>query len=122
MRKTIELLKALADGTRLQILMLLSQREMAVCELIDALQLSQPAVSHHLKILKHVHLVKDNREGKWIFYSIDKKNFTVHTKQLMDLLTSIQENLHRGVAPSPIRSEPCICEKLKAKNRIYHKK
>jgi len=112
MKGTTEILKALADGTRLQILLLLSRQEMAVCELIAALKLSQPAVSHHLKILKHARLVKDNREGKWIFYTIDEKNFSTHAKLLAEFFSTVQANLEKGVQASPIRTQPCLCEEL----------
>ena len=112
MDKTTEVIKALADKTRLKILLLLSRQEMAVCELIAALKLSQPAVSHHLKILKHARLVKDDREGKWIFYSLDEQNFLAQVKMLAEIFSSIQENLQRGVRPSSIRTEPCLCETL----------
>jgi len=62
--------KALADFTRLRILGLLSSREMCVCEVMVALDLTQPTASHHLRILENVGLVKDRKEGKWVFYSI----------------------------------------------------
>jgi ArsR family transcriptional regulator len=62
--------KALADSTRLRILGLLSSREMCVCEVMVALDLTQPTASHHLRILENVGLVKDRKEGKWVFYSI----------------------------------------------------
>ena len=61
--------KALADSIRLRILGLLSSREMCVCEVMVALDLTQPTASHHLRILENVGLVKDRREGKWVFYS-----------------------------------------------------
>lgn len=112
MKGTTEILKALADGNRLQILLLLSRQEMAVCELIAALKLSQPAVSHHLKILKHARLVKDTREGKWIFYNIDEKNFSAHTRLLAELFTEVQTNLEKGVQASPIRTQPYLCKEL----------
>jgi len=64
--------KALADSTRLRILGLLSSREMCVCEVMVALDLTQPTASHHLRILENVGLVKDRKEGKWVFYSIAK--------------------------------------------------
>lgn len=118
MKGTTEILKALADGTRLQILLLLSRQEMAVCELIAALKLSQPAVSHHLKILKHVRLVKDTREGKWVFYTIDEKNFSAHAKLLAEFFSAVQANLEKGVQASPIRTQPCLCEELQTKARI----
>ena len=62
--------KALGDSTRLRILGLLSVREMCVCEVMVALNLTQPTASHHLRILENVCLVKDRKEGKWVFYAL----------------------------------------------------
>jgi len=62
--------KALADTTRLRILGLLTVREMCVCEVMVALDLTQPTASHHLRILENVGLVKDRKEGKWVFYAL----------------------------------------------------
>ncbi len=62
--------KALAAAIRLRILGLLSSREMCVCEVTVALDLTQPTASHHLRILENVGLVKDRKVGKWVFYSI----------------------------------------------------
>ena len=70
------LFKALADTTRLKIMMLLDIREMCVCEIMVSLDLTQPTASHHLGILEAVDLVKDRREGKWVFYSLRDKRFT----------------------------------------------
>ncbi|GAB6274099.1 MAG: hypothetical protein STSR0004_09620 [Peptococcaceae bacterium] len=114
MEKTVELLKAIADETRFKIILLLSKQEMAVCEFINALNLSQPAVSHHLKILKQAGLVKDNREGKWIFYTIDHQKFKDLGSDLENnLFLPIQEYYKKGTLPSRIRLEPCLCEELK---------
>jgi ArsR family transcriptional regulator len=62
--------KALADSTRLRILGLLLTREMCVCEVMAALNLTQPTASHHLRILQDVGLARDRKEGKWVFYSL----------------------------------------------------
>jgi len=69
-RKKSRLLKALANETRLKMLRLLSTREMCVCELTVALDLTQPTASHHLNILQNVGLVRDRKDGKWVFYSV----------------------------------------------------
>ena len=70
------LFKALADTTRLKIMMLLGIREMCVCEIMVALDLTQPTASHHLGILEAVDLVEARREGRWVFYSLRDKRFT----------------------------------------------
>ncbi|TEU06754.1 ArsR family transcriptional regulator [Candidatus Bathyarchaeota archaeon] len=75
-RRKSRLLKALANGTRLKMLKLLSVREMCVCELTVALDLTQPTASHHLNILQNVGLVKDRKEGKWVFYNLAKPVLT----------------------------------------------
>ena len=72
LRRQSRLLKALANETRLRMLRLLGMREMCVCELTVALDLTQPTASHHLNILQNVELIKDRKEGKWVFYSVAK--------------------------------------------------
>jgi ArsR family transcriptional regulator len=62
--------KALGDETRLRIMKLLEAREMCVCEIMVALDLTQPTASHHLRILENTRLVKSRKEGKWVFYSL----------------------------------------------------
>ena len=62
--------KALADENRIRIIKLLTLREMCVCELMVALDLTQPTTSHHLNILERKGLIKKRKEGKWSYYSI----------------------------------------------------
>lgn len=67
------LFKALSDPTRLRCLLLLvTHKELCVCELTHALALPQPKVSHHLATLRRVGLVSDRKEGLWIYYRINK--------------------------------------------------
>jgi DNA-binding transcriptional ArsR family regulator len=68
-KKRSRIFKALADDTRLRILGLLAAREMCVCEVMVALELTQPTASHHLGILENAGLVKKRKEGKWVFYT-----------------------------------------------------
>ena len=65
-----ELFKAMADETRVKILHLLSQRALCVCDLAFILETNLPAVSHHLRFLKMLDLVRSRRDGKMVFYSL----------------------------------------------------
>lgn len=65
-----ELFKGFADTTRVHILSLLAQRELCVTDIAEAVELSQSAISHQLRILKQMHLIKFRREGKNILYSL----------------------------------------------------
>ena len=65
-----ELFKVFGDSTRIRILFVLFEAEVCVCDLAAALQMTQSAISHQLRILKQNKLVKSRREGKSIFYSL----------------------------------------------------
>src|SRR5688500_11942966 len=65
------LFHALSDPTRLQLLQRISGRDCCVCELQDALDAAQSRLSFHLKILKEAGLVKDRKEGRWVYYTVD---------------------------------------------------
>ena len=65
-----ELFKGFADPTRVRILSLLQQQERCVTEIAEAVELSQSAVSHQLRILKQMHLIKFRRDGKNLWYSL----------------------------------------------------
>lgn len=69
-RERSKFFKALADETRLRILKLLETREMCVCEVMVALELTQPTASHHLGILENAGLISSRKEGRWVFYSL----------------------------------------------------
>ena len=65
-----ELFKVFGDSTRIRILFVLFEAEVCVCDLAQALGMTQSAISHQLRILKQSRLVKSRREGKSIFYSL----------------------------------------------------
>ena len=65
-----ELFKVFGDSTRIRILFVLFEAEVCVCDLAEALGMTQSAISHQLRILKQNKLVKNRREGKSIFYSL----------------------------------------------------
>lgn len=69
-RKAERLMGAAGDSTRIKILLLLSEREMCVCELESALGLAQPTASHHLGVLEQVGLVERTKKERWVFYRV----------------------------------------------------
>ena len=62
--------KALSDENRIRILKMLHSGEKCACKLLEALQISQPTLSHHAKILCDAGIVRGRKEGKWVHYSI----------------------------------------------------
>ncbi|MBI5536504.1 MAG: winged helix-turn-helix transcriptional regulator [Deltaproteobacteria bacterium] len=70
-----DLCKALGDATRLQMLQLMAmaKRPLCVCELENQFDLSQPTVSHHLRILRDAGVVSATRRGTWVFYELESK-------------------------------------------------
>lgn len=69
-----ELFKVFGDSTRIRILFVLFETEVCVCDLAKALNMTQSAISHQLRILKQNRLVKSRRDGKSIFYSLADKH------------------------------------------------
>jgi ArsR family transcriptional regulator, arsenate/arsenite/antimonite-responsive transcriptional repressor len=63
--------KALSDPIRLQVLELLREQEMCVCDLCDRIDIAQSKLSFHLKTLKAARLVRSRQEGRWIYYSLN---------------------------------------------------
>ena len=61
---------ALGDATRLKMLKIIADEELCSCEVMAALELTQPTTSHHLGILERVGLLSSRRNGKWVFYKI----------------------------------------------------
>jgi len=80
--KQSKFFKALADETRLRILKLLEVKEMCVCEVMVALDLTQPTASHHLGLLENVGFVKGRKEGKWVFYKVANPDLLKKMHQL----------------------------------------
>lgn len=69
-KKTAMLFKAFCDENRLQILGLLRNGERCACHLLEEMQITQPTLSHHMKILCDSGVVVGRKEGKWMHYSI----------------------------------------------------
>ncbi|MDO5532200.1 helix-turn-helix transcriptional regulator [Sutterella sp.] len=78
--------KALGDENRLRILALLRGGERCACRLLDDLQITQPTLSHHMKLLVDAGLVTGRREGKWTHYSISPAGAARTLEAVRDLL------------------------------------
>ena len=63
--------KALGDENRVQIIKILTGGELCACKILDAFNITQPTLSHHMKILTDCNLVNSRKEGKWTYYSIN---------------------------------------------------
>lgn len=71
---SVQFFKCLADETRLKCMLLIEQeQELCVCELMVALEDSQPKISRHLALLRKCGLLQDRRQGQWVFYRIDPR-------------------------------------------------
>ncbi len=75
---------ALSDPLRVQVLDLLREKELCVCDLCDALSVTQSKLSFHLKALKQARLVQSRQEGRWIYYSLNLPQFVVLEQYLAE--------------------------------------
>ena len=119
MNKHLEVFKALSDKTRVRILLLLMERDLCVCELMFVLKMEQSRVSHQLQVLKNADLVKNEREGKWMIYSISpaKKEMllTIFDRVIPQLKAAVESQLDKenlGVClEKDIRGRKCMTKK-----------
>jgi ArsR family transcriptional regulator len=134
MREAAEFFKALADESRLNMLwLLMNHRELCVCDVMEALGITQSKASRHLITMKHAGLVTDRREGTWSYYSLSparseferatlatlKKSFGNHAGAagaLQDLQAWMQEREH-GVACASRSCRPSSARGAKASKR-----
>ncbi|WP_110942666.1 ArsR/SmtB family transcription factor [Geosporobacter subterraneus] len=109
MKDYVELFKALSDENRLKILCMLACGELCACDIQDSLELTQPTISHHMKILQQVGLIEVEKRGKWAFYSIRQDQ----VDQLCDFIKSVtseapgKEEFRNRCSCSRSR---CICD------------
>jgi ArsR family transcriptional regulator len=88
MSDIVTVFKALADDTRVRVLKLLSRGELCVCEIAAALEMEQPRLSFHLRILKEAGIVVDRRQERWILYRLNDADMF-----LRFLFLAIQEKI-----------------------------
>jgi ArsR family transcriptional regulator, arsenate/arsenite/antimonite-responsive transcriptional repressor len=95
--RAIELFHALSDETRLEVIELLRKGERCVCELTDTLDAAQSRLSFHLRVLKDAGIVRDRKDGRWVYYELDPEAFEE------------VETLVSGMKPRAIRGSDACC-------------
>ncbi|MGH2550162.1 MAG: ArsR/SmtB family transcription factor [Thermomicrobiales bacterium] len=92
-QRIVALFKALGDGTRLEVFRLIAGQEsgICVCDIVDRFDVSQPTISHHLKVLRDTELITVSRRGNWAFYAANR--------QTLRLISGFVAESH---VPSPI--------------------
>jgi ArsR family transcriptional regulator len=91
-KKLVKMLKAIADENRLQMINLLSCENLCSCHFVNILDISQPNVSHHLKILKEAGLINASKRGRWIDYSLNEENIALIKNELNNILEKCEED------------------------------
>lgn len=91
-----EILKVLSDSNRLQIIDMLSCGEMCACKILEKFNITQPTLSHHLKVLADSGLVTSRKESNWIHYKLNDEKM----KEITEFLQFISND-----------KENCICKK-----------
>jgi DNA-binding transcriptional ArsR family regulator len=84
-RKTALIFKAFCDENRIRILRMLKSGEKCACKILEELNITQPTLSHHMRILCDSGIVISRKEGKWMHYSISRDGAKVATDLLNDL-------------------------------------
>ena len=88
-RKTALIFKAFCDENRIRILEMLKSGEKCACKMLDELNVTQPTLSHHMKILCDSGVVVGRKEGKWMYYSISAEGAKAVAEILSELTTVI---------------------------------
>ena len=91
-----EMFKVLSDSNRLQIIDMLSCGEMCVCKILEEFDITQPTLSHHLKVLSDSGIVTSRKEANWIHYKLNDKKM----KEITEFLQFISND-----------KKDCICKK-----------
>lgn len=86
--KNAKIFKAFCDANRLAILKMLQNGEKCACKLLEDLQIGQPTLSHHMKILCDAQIVMSRKEGKWTYYSFNLEGIAF-AKEVFNQITAI---------------------------------
>lgn len=96
-KEASKIAKALSVPNRLEIMTLISGKEMCACHLLEHFNITQPTLSHHIKQLKEGGIINERKEGKWSYYSVNEEKLN----QFKHFINSIE--------PYDETSEKCDC-------------
>ncbi|MCL2834760.1 MAG: metalloregulator ArsR/SmtB family transcription factor [Treponema sp.] len=103
-----ELFKALSDGNRLMILEMLTEGELCACRILEKFKITQPTLSHHMKILCGCGLVNGRKMGKWTFYSINKTTGKTAVRLLKELTTVTKKSGIKKICGADNCDDDCL--------------
>lgn len=103
-KKAAKIFKAFCDENRIRIIRLLQTGEKCGCNLLEDIQVSQPTLSHHMKILCDAEIVKSRKEGKWTHYSLSEEGMLQAIRYLQMLASSENED-----SEQPCSQDTCSC-------------
>ena len=86
MRDLIKVFKALSDPNRIRILKMLEAGPLCVCEITEVLELAPSTVSKHLSLLRDVNFILDKKDGKWVYYELNKTDGAQFIAELLPLI------------------------------------
>ncbi len=92
MENMIKAMKALSDETRLRMLNILLERECCVCEVTQALDISQSRASRNLGILENAGFLKSRRDGAWMYYSLDEQTTNNYARFLAEMFRDFTDD------------------------------
>ena len=113
MKQFTKVMKALSDPNRVKIIKLLQQKVMCVCELQAALEIAQPSVSKHLKLLEGAGLVEYRKEGLWVNYYLSDGKSSPYAASLLGNLThwlNDDPEVSASVAKVPFLDREVLCK------------
>jgi ArsR family transcriptional regulator len=117
MKDFIKVMKALSDPGRVKIIKMLQRKMMCVCEIKEALQISQPSVSKHMKILEAAGLVDHKKDGLWVDYYLADGSRSPYVASILGNLRHWLEDeteIEKLVKKLPnIRREDLCCKRMK---------
>jgi DNA-binding transcriptional ArsR family regulator len=114
MKDIVKIFKALADPTRLRIMILLRRRDLCVCELMFILGMEQSRISHHMRVLRDAGIAEDVREGRWIIYRVPEEARAFLAGLFAGALRE-RIGLSREAAEDARKLESCIRENVRGR-------